>query len=61
MKKKVEFTGKYITVLPGVQQISDRTYRARVQVGKEKMSKLFTNKQKAHSWYKEQKQKLTSN
>lgn len=55
MKKKMEFNGTYITVLPGIQQISDRTYRARVQVDGVKMTKTFTNKRKAQEWYKTKK------
>ncbi len=61
MKKKVEFKGKYVTVLPGVQQISNRTYRARVQVNGVNITKTFTNKAVAAQWYRATKNtKLTS-
>lgn len=51
MRKKTEFNGKYVTVLPGVQMISKRAYRARVQVNGVSLRKTFTNKKEAHKWY----------
>jgi len=55
MRKKVENVSKWSTVLPGVQKISPKSYRARVQVKGKTLAKTFTNKAVAASWYKEQK------
>ena len=57
MKKKAEINGmmNFTTVLPGVQRISPKTYRARVQINGVSKTKVFTNKLKAHNWYKDQK------
>lgn len=54
--KKVDLQGRnYVTVLPGVQQISNRSYRVRVQINGEKHTRLFTSMRKASAWYKEMK------
>lgn len=55
MKKKVETISKWNTVLPGVQRISPKSYRARIQVKGKTLAKIFTNKATAANWYKEQK------
>ena len=50
MKKEVTNFVRFKTILPGVQMISPKTYRARVTISGVQHRKLFTNKAEAVKW-----------